>query len=547
MFQEWKKQLTGAEKAILNYTYNYWTENLEWPKNIDVEIKCRTKFKNNEDLYSVVDQLGYNFIRCGKPHQLDPVTELKIFGIALCDNSDEDIDLFLKIMKQYVSDFIKNPSSNFQININNFDSDKYCKKVCYLLNAAGYDLFSFRSKSNCNFTLKTDIWKFEHVKTIEDYYDKARNNLPERFSKSEDKSIKIEENKIEGIGLNISEKNNICFVISPIGKEGTDDHDKFKEVLDYVIKPAIDDSGHDLEVLRADEINRTGSLIKDILENVYGSFIVIADLTGQNPNVFYELGVRHSLKPRTILITQSMDDVPFDIRDYRTIKYDTSAKGANTFKNKLKSYLNEIFENPNHPDNPVLNSLGNVIDHRIIELEKENKELREFKRQDNELREAIKAISKPKKEKHTPDEDVEVRLDRILKIRNMKKDYGYQFYKKTKNMIEVSSQGHFSLYILDEDHIDEIYYISSDLTASNYQIELADIRVLIEECSKIQKLRVIFIMVTNDDLSAEKDLIEGKFNKMKEFINEKSRDLFSLEIWDKSVLLEKEKELGIRI
>ena len=101
--------------------------------------------------------------------------------------------------------------------------------------------------------------------------------------------------------------NRVCFVISPIGDPGTDKHAKFKDVLEYVIKSAVNTSGYTMQVLRADDIDRAGSFIKDILENLYSSFVVIADLTGQNPNVFYELGVRHCLSSRTILIArQSM-------------------------------------------------------------------------------------------------------------------------------------------------------------------------------------------------------------------------------------------------
>src|SRR4051794_896843 len=91
----------------------------------------------------------------------------------------------------------------------------------------------------------------------------------------------------------------ICFVISPIGKVGTERHAKFKEVLEYVIKAGVKASGYNLQVLRADDIDRAGSFIRDILDNIYNSHVVIADLTEQNPNVFYELGMRHALRPRT--------------------------------------------------------------------------------------------------------------------------------------------------------------------------------------------------------------------------------------------------------
>ena len=61
---------------------------------------------------------------------------------------------------------------------------------------------------------------------------------------------------------------NTCFVISPIGKEGTEVHSKFKDIFEYIIKKSIKDSGYELRVIRADDINRSGSFIKDILENI---------------------------------------------------------------------------------------------------------------------------------------------------------------------------------------------------------------------------------------------------------------------------------------
>ena len=115
----------------------------------------------------------------------------------------------------------------------------------------------------------------------------------------------------------------ICFVISPIGKEGTKQHTEFKEVLEYIIKPAFDESDYKFSILRADDINRTGSFIKDILENLYSSHIVIADLTGQNPNVFYELGIAHTSKPSSVvyLLSQSMEFIPYDLQHLRCIEY----------------------------------------------------------------------------------------------------------------------------------------------------------------------------------------------------------------------------------
>ena len=167
-----------------------------------------------------------------------------------------------------------------------------------------------------------------------------------------------------------------CFVISPIGQVGTERHGKFKEVLDYVIKAGVKASGYDLQVLRADDIDRAGSFIKDILDSLYNSYVVIADLTEQNPNVFYELGVRHALSPRTILIAQSVDDIPSDLREYRTIVYDTSAKGAAEFAARLKKFLAEMQTEPERADNPVLDRIGSIFENRVAALEAEKQQLK---------------------------------------------------------------------------------------------------------------------------------------------------------------------------
>ncbi len=146
--------------------------------------------------------------------------------------------------------------------------------------------------------------------------------------------------------------------------------ERFKNVLEYVIKPAVKNSGYKLKLVRADDVHRAGSFIKDILELLLSSFVVIADLTDQNPNVFYELGVRHALSARTILIAQDISFIPSDLREYRTITYEDSAKGTAVFQEKLRRFLLEIYEQPERHDNPVLDRLGSIFENRAAEHEK---------------------------------------------------------------------------------------------------------------------------------------------------------------------------------
>jgi hypothetical protein len=71
---------------------------------------------------------------------------------------------------------------------------------------------------------------------------------------------------------------------------------------------------------------------------------LIADLTGRNANVFYELGLAHALKKDVILITQKIEDVPFDLRHYRCIVYDNTIRGASKLESGLRGTLEDIIK-----------------------------------------------------------------------------------------------------------------------------------------------------------------------------------------------------------
>jgi hypothetical protein len=76
--------------------------------------------------------------------------------------------------------------------------------------------------------------------------------------------------------------------------------------------------------------------------------VVIADMTDRNPNVFYELGVRHALRNATVLVAQDLQDVPFDLRHFAAIQYDWTTKlGKDSFSATISKVLHEIEDDPN--------------------------------------------------------------------------------------------------------------------------------------------------------------------------------------------------------
>ena len=99
--------------------------------------------------------------------------------------------------------------------------------------------------------------------------------------------------------------------------------DDFNDVYAEFLTPILAEQG--FEVQRADDIETESqqNILRDIVRGIATSDLIVADLTGANPNVFYELGIAHALRKQTILITQSIDDVPFDLRSYRLLEYST--------------------------------------------------------------------------------------------------------------------------------------------------------------------------------------------------------------------------------
>jgi hypothetical protein len=113
-----------------------------------------------------------------------------------------------------------------------------------------------------------------------------------------------------------------CFFVAPIGKEGTDLRKRSDGVRDFIVKPAVQGLG--LTVLRADDLAKPGQITLQAIEHVLRAKAVVADLTFANPNVFYELAVRHTARLPVVLIAADgeIDALPFDIQQMRVIGFD---------------------------------------------------------------------------------------------------------------------------------------------------------------------------------------------------------------------------------
>src|SRR3954467_2510237 len=122
----------------------------------------------------------------------------------------------------------------------------------------------------------------------------------------------------------------LCFVLMPFGRKpsvagATID---FDAVYKELIAPAIDGAG--LEPLRADEEMAGGVIHKPMFERLILCEFAVADLTTANPNVFYELGVRHAVRPWStiLLFAEGGTQLPFDVAPLRAIPYRLTAAGT---------------------------------------------------------------------------------------------------------------------------------------------------------------------------------------------------------------------------
>ncbi len=148
----------------------------------------------------------------------------------------------------------------------------------------------------------------------------------------------------------------ICFYISPIGEEDSEDRRHADFLMEYIIKPAAAEFG--LTVVRADQMGKPGMIGKQVIEHILKARLVIADLSFHNPNVFYELCLRHATRLPTVQVKREVDKIPFDLNQYRTVSIET--RDPYTLTPKIQTYTAEVanqvrraLDDSESSDNPI--------------------------------------------------------------------------------------------------------------------------------------------------------------------------------------------------
>ncbi|MCD4823634.1 MAG: hypothetical protein K8S55_03440 [Phycisphaerae bacterium] len=129
-----------------------------------------------------------------------------------------------------------------------------------------------------------------------------------------------------------------CFVLMPF-------KEPFEMYYDTIIKPAV--VAANLNPLRCDSLFTPTPIMGDVWKMIQEAKVLVAELTGKNSNVFYELGLGHAIGKPIVLISETIEDVPFDLQPLRVILYDKDDPAwGNKLKNKITTAINDTIASP---------------------------------------------------------------------------------------------------------------------------------------------------------------------------------------------------------
>jgi hypothetical protein len=190
--------------------------------------------------------------------------------------------------------------------------------------------------------------------------DQALEELPTKYTERNSQPVviqKIDPESPKEVAKPIASVwDKVCFYITPIGEENSEQRKHSDLFLSSLVEPAV--SELNLRVVRADKIGQQGLITAQIIEHVKCARLVIVDLSFLNPNVFYEMALRHACKLPIVHIIRKVDQIPFDVSQSRCIVIDNT--DIYSFVPKIQTYQAEIatqarkaIEDPEHRGNPI--------------------------------------------------------------------------------------------------------------------------------------------------------------------------------------------------
>jgi hypothetical protein len=165
-------------------------------------------------------------------------------------------------------------------------------------------------------------------------------------------------NDTEQTDISVRQEQKLCFVVSPIGMPGSEQRIHADWVLECIIKPAME-AIPSFTVKRADHDPRPGQIDVNMINDLNSAELVIADLSFYNPNVFYEVGIRHMLQKPIIHMQLASEKPSFDVIGFRAIPLSVSTiQEIRQARDELSKQLLAVLHPGYIVSNPVINAIG---------------------------------------------------------------------------------------------------------------------------------------------------------------------------------------------
>ena len=159
-----------------------------------------------------------------------------------------------------------------------------------------------------------------------------------------------------GVAKGTVDWSRVCFYVTPIGSPGTEQRQHSDLFISALVEPAV--TQFDMTVVRADQIGKPGLITAQVIEHIAKARLVVADLSFHNPNVFYELALRHAKRLPVVQLIRSSDAIPFDLEQFRTIQVDTSSiytlvPQLETYRAEIASHIRRALGDGSDVENPL--------------------------------------------------------------------------------------------------------------------------------------------------------------------------------------------------
>ena len=164
-----------------------------------------------------------------------------------------------------------------------------------------------------------------------------------------------------------------CFIITPIGGDNSEIRRKTDGLIGAIIRPVLNELGY--KPVIPHEMTRPGSITDQVIYSILNADIVIANLSGLNPNVMYELAIRHAARKPVVCVVENNTDLPFDIQQDRVIFYSDEFYSVESMKGKLTEMVKSaVEEKTKEINNPIYRAIDNsmIMEHLSSENNGQN-------------------------------------------------------------------------------------------------------------------------------------------------------------------------------